>query len=60
MRLMGEIFLLMWNVRLGKCRTQVNEIFFEIRVFEPVVEVGSQMTYVLDRVKIIWFPINFF
>jgi len=43
----------MWNVRLGKCRTQVKEIFLEICIFEPVVEVGSQITYAVDRVKIV-------
>jgi len=42
----------MWNLRLGKCRTQVNEIFLEIRIFEQVIEVGTQMTYAVDRVKI--------
>ena len=50
----------MWNVNLGKCRTQVNELFLEIDIFEAVVEVGTQMTYAVDKVKIVRFPINFF
>ena len=45
--------LCMWNVKLGKRRTQVNELFLEIGIFEAVVEVGTQMTYAVDRVKIV-------
>ena len=45
--------LCMWNVKLGKRRTQVNELFLEIDIFEAVVEVGTQMTYAVDRVKIV-------
>ena len=45
--------LCMWNVKLGKCRTQVNELFLEIDIFEVVVEVGTQITYAVDRVKIV-------
>jgi len=32
----------MWNVKLGKHRTQVNELFLEIGIFETVVEVGTR------------------
>ena len=45
--------LCIWNLKLGERRTQVNELFFEIGIFKAVVEVGTQMTYVVDRVKIV-------
>ena len=41
------------NVKLGKCRTQFNELFLEIGIFESVVEVGIQMMYAVDIVKIV-------
>ena len=49
---MGNI-LCIWNLKLGKRLTQVNELFLEIGIFEAIVEVGTQMTYAVNRVKIV-------
>jgi len=45
--------LCIWNLKLGKRRTRVNELFLEIDIFKAIVEVGTQMTYAVDRVKIV-------
>ena len=49
---MGNI-LCICNLKLEKRLTQVNELFLEIDIFEAIVEVGTQMTYAVDRVKIV-------